>query len=66
MLPANRKTRSKPRNSQSANSGLASQATIQVVNSRDLLDGRRMLVIQHGSDEYRLHLTQGGKLILTK
>jgi hemin uptake protein HemP len=38
----------------------------QVVSSRDLLIGKRVLVIQHGSEEYRLQLTRSGKLILTK
>jgi hemin uptake protein HemP len=38
----------------------------RVVKSHDLLAGHRVLIIQHGSDEYRLHLTRGGKLILTK
>jgi hemin uptake protein HemP len=46
--------------------GPAPRAPALVVDSRDLLDGRRMLVIRHGAEEYRLHLTQGGKLILTK
>lgn len=28
--------------------------------------GQRMILIRHGSDEYRLQVTGSGKLILTK
>ena len=37
-----------------------------VVKSEDLLRGRKVLVIRHGGEEYRLRLTRTGKLILTK
>lgn len=37
-----------------------------VVSSRDLLAGRREIVILHGTVEYRLRVTSQGKLILTK
>jgi hemin uptake protein HemP len=36
------------------------------VSSGELLAGRRQLIIQHGSEEYRLRLTSSNKLILTK
>ncbi len=36
------------------------------VSSGDLLAGRRQLIIQHGSVQYRLSLTSSNKLILTK
>ncbi len=36
------------------------------VSSHDLLAGRRVLVIRHGAEEYRLQITRSGKLILTK
>jgi hemin uptake protein HemP len=36
------------------------------VSSRDLLAGRRQLIIQHGREQYRLLLTASNKLILTK
>ncbi|HWB50558.1 MAG TPA: hemin uptake protein HemP [Stellaceae bacterium] len=36
------------------------------VSSEVLLAGRRELVIQHGSERYRLLLTRSNKLILTK
>jgi hemin uptake protein HemP len=36
------------------------------ISSADLLRGGRELVIEHGSDEYRLRLTSKLKLILTK
>ena len=36
------------------------------VDSRDLLQGARELVIRHGDQEYRLRHTQNDKLILTK
>ena len=35
------------------------------VRSRDLLGGSGELVIEHNGREYRLRLTQSGKLILT-
>jgi len=34
--------------------------------SEELLSGARELVIRHGTEEYRLSVTRGGKLILTK
>lgn len=36
------------------------------VDSRDLLQGARELLIRHGDQEYRLRHTQNDKLILTK
>jgi len=36
------------------------------IDSRELLQGSREVVIQHGDQEYRLRHTQNGKLILTK
>jgi len=36
------------------------------VNSHDLLQGARQLIITHGGHEYRLQVTNSGKLILTK
>ena len=38
----------------------------QRVDSRELLQGERELIIQHGDQEYRLRHTQNDKLILTK
>jgi len=35
-------------------------------NSAELFAGARELLIEHGSEEYRLRLTNQGKLILTK
>jgi hemin uptake protein HemP len=35
------------------------------VRSEQLLDGRHELVIEHRGREYRLRVTQNGKLILT-
>jgi hemin uptake protein HemP len=35
------------------------------ISSDDLLAGERVVLIQHGGEEYRLRLTAGGKLILT-
>lgn len=35
------------------------------IASRDLLQGRSELIIEHQNREYRLRLTQSGKLILT-
>ncbi|HMA51003.1 MAG TPA: hemin uptake protein HemP [Magnetospirillaceae bacterium] len=36
------------------------------IDSRLLLQGGKEIVITHGNEEYRLRLTAGGKLILTK
>ena len=38
----------------------------QIVDSKDLLQGRRELWIEHGDEMYRLRLTRAGKLYLTK
>jgi len=35
------------------------------VSSTALLQGQRVIVIEHGGREYRLRLTSNGKLILT-
>lgn len=35
------------------------------ISSRELLGPRGDLIIEHGDREYRLRLTQNGKLILT-
>jgi len=40
--------------------------TIPAVESTALLQGRRELVIRHGTAMYRLRLTASNKLILTK
>ena len=37
-----------------------------IISSRELLAGRRQLIIQHGREQYRLLLTSSNKLILTK
>lgn len=36
------------------------------IDSRQLLQGGKEIVIVHGAEEYRLRLTAAGKLILTK
>ena len=36
------------------------------IDSRDLFIGTREIIIKHGGDAYRLHLTAQNKLILTK
>lgn len=36
------------------------------IDSRELLQGERELIIQHRDQEYRLRHTQNDKLILTK
>lgn len=36
------------------------------LNSVNLFAGERELIIEHAGDEYRLRLTNQGKLILTK
>jgi hemin uptake protein HemP len=39
---------------------------VRSITSEALLAGQRMILIRHGSDEYRLQITGAGKLILTK
>ena len=36
------------------------------ITSRELMQDARMLIIHHGSEQYRLQVTLAGKLILTK
>ena len=36
------------------------------ITSNDLMAGERVIIIQHGEEEYRLRLTASGKLMLTK
>lgn len=38
----------------------------KIIRSEDLFGGARELVIKHGDEDYRLRLTNQGKLILTK
>jgi hemin uptake protein HemP len=38
----------------------------RIVSSELLLAGRRELLIQHGTEQYRLRLTASNKLILVK
>jgi hemin uptake protein HemP len=45
--------------------GLAVDA-VPVVSSRDLMGTGRLVVIRHGTEDYRLQVTGSGKLILTK
>ena len=40
--------------------------TVRSISSDELMAGRRMIVIRHGRDIYRLQITGAGKLILTK
>ncbi len=46
--------------------GPTEQPGVRVVSSSELMKGGRLLVIRHGDAAYRLQITQGGKLILTK
>jgi hemin uptake protein HemP len=41
-------------------------ATPAEVSSRELLGDGREVIIRHGAERYRLFLTKGNKLILTK
>jgi hemin uptake protein HemP len=36
------------------------------ISSEELLGGRREIIIQHGTEQYRLRLTNNDKLILVK
>jgi len=44
----------------------AAPAATRRVESKNLLDGSRELVIEHQGSEYHLRLTRNDKLILTK
>ncbi len=56
MIPSNSEQRTEE----------ATEGKLLTVSSRDLLAGRRQLIIQHGREQYRLLLTASNKLILTK
>ncbi|QBB70279.1 hemin uptake protein HemP [Pseudolysobacter antarcticus] len=43
-----------------------SNTPVTRIDSRELLQGHRELVIEHVGLEYRLQVTRNGKLILTK
>ena len=40
--------------------------TQREVNSKELMQGTREIIIRHGTDAYRLSVTRSGKLILRK
>ncbi len=46
--------------------GRMEESSPRMVNSRDLLDGRRELRIRHRGEIYRMLLTRNGKLMLQK
>ena len=48
------------------NAPAASKPTVRRVRIEDILAGHREVIIEHGSEEYRLRLTSNSKLILTK
>jgi len=37
-----------------------------MVDSHDVMAGQRLILIRHGTEQYRLQVTRKGKLILTK
>jgi len=38
----------------------------RIVDSQELMNGEREIVIRHGTEAYRLSVTRSGKLILRK
>ncbi|WP_207479426.1 hemin uptake protein HemP [Arenibaculum pallidiluteum] len=46
--------------------GQTTSGAPRILDSRDLLAGRKEIVIRHGTEDYRLRLTGLNKLILTK
>lgn len=44
----------------------AQSQSVRRVRIEDILAGRREVIIEHGSEEYRLRMTSNSKLILTK
>lgn len=63
VMDAENKQLRPPRSPQSGNP--AGGETPARMNSRTLLGSRSELIIEHDGREYRLRLTQNGKLILT-
>ena len=39
---------------------------VREINSQELMQGQREIVIRHGDEAYRLSVTRSGKLILRK
>ncbi len=48
-----------------AKPGLSTHGPLRKVRSDELLRGTREIIIEHDGREYRLRVTQNGKLILT-
>lgn len=46
--------------------GMTPELPRLIVGSRELLQGRREIFIEHGGEMYRLRITSKGRLILTK
>lgn len=61
-------TSDKRANDETADKGRKEPATARplIVNSKELIQGRRELWIEHGEEMYRLRVTSSGKLYLTK
>ncbi|MGD9648936.1 MAG: hemin uptake protein HemP [Pirellulales bacterium] len=55
-----------PAESTSTPEGSGVPLEARVLRSDEILDGRREVIIEHGSEIYRLRLTRNGKLILQK
>jgi hemin uptake protein HemP len=49
-----------------SSAGRRAPTPVAEVDSRQLLEGRRELLIRHGEERYRLRHTRNDKLILTK
>ena len=47
-------------------SELEAPSTLREINSSNLLQGEKEVLIHHGGEVYRLRLTKNGKLILQK
>jgi hemin uptake protein HemP len=46
--------------------GVETPDAIRRIHSDELMAGHRVIIIRHGQEEYRLQITNAGKLILTK
>jgi hemin uptake protein HemP len=44
----------------------AAAPTHRAISTHDLMAGERVIIIRHGTEEYRLRITASDKLILTK
>jgi len=65
-MPKRKGTKAHPASGMSEISRSVPVLAPRSITSRELMQDARMLIIHHGSEQYRLQVTLAGKLILTK